>query len=412
MDILTEDPEVWKKTIFILCYDENDGYFDHVPPFVSPYPGRPETGLVSEGIDVSLEYMSREQDMQKMPEDQAREGPIGLGYRVPLVIASPWSRGGYVNSQVFDHTSILMFLEKFVSNRFGKKIKETNISNWRRTVCGDLTSVFRPYRGEKTAALPFPEKDVFLESIHKAQFRQPPSDFKKLSGEEIDGIRRDRAMSPLMPQQEKGVRPSCALPYELYVDSFPAEGKSALLLEMQAKNNVFGDHSAGSPFTIYSYGKEFKTKNYTVKAGDRLQDQFPMSDFENGQYRVHVHGPNGFFRAFTGSKEDPPVIFHCGYEVNREEKLTGRIQIGVVKTVNDHDYTIRIRDNAYKAPDRVEILRALRAEAKKTSIILDSLTNGRWYDYSILVEGADLFEIRFAGRVETGMESISDPAMG
>ena len=38
MDILTKNPEVWKKTIFILCYDENDGYFDHVPPFVVPNP--------------------------------------------------------------------------------------------------------------------------------------------------------------------------------------------------------------------------------------------------------------------------------------------------------------------------------------------------------------------------------------
>ncbi|HCN85111.1 MAG TPA: phospholipase C, phosphocholine-specific, partial [Sphingobacteriaceae bacterium] len=36
MDILTKNPEVWKKTIFILAYDENDGYFDHVPPFTVP----------------------------------------------------------------------------------------------------------------------------------------------------------------------------------------------------------------------------------------------------------------------------------------------------------------------------------------------------------------------------------------
>jgi phospholipase C len=53
MDILTNKPEVWKKTIFILCYDENDGYFDHVPPYVVPHPGNPATGLVSEGIDAS-----------------------------------------------------------------------------------------------------------------------------------------------------------------------------------------------------------------------------------------------------------------------------------------------------------------------------------------------------------------------
>jgi phospholipase C len=149
LDILTENPEVWKKTIFILCYDENDGYFDHIPPFVSPHPAKPETGLASEGVDIALEHMSIEQDLQKIPEKEARGGPIGLGYRVPLVVASPWSRGGYVNSQVFDHTSVLMFLEKFVEGRYGKKIEETNVNSWRRTVCGDLTSIFRPYQGER-----------------------------------------------------------------------------------------------------------------------------------------------------------------------------------------------------------------------------------------------------------------------
>ena len=60
----------------------------------------------------------------------------GPGPRVPLYVISPWSRGGWVNSQVFDHTSVLMFLEK----RFG--VKEPNISPYRRAVCGDLTSVF------------------------------------------------------------------------------------------------------------------------------------------------------------------------------------------------------------------------------------------------------------------------------
>ena len=59
LNILTNNPDVWKKTVFILTYDENDGYFDHVPPFVAPHPRRPETGLVSAGIDTSLDYVDR-----------------------------------------------------------------------------------------------------------------------------------------------------------------------------------------------------------------------------------------------------------------------------------------------------------------------------------------------------------------
>jgi phospholipase C len=411
MDILTENPEVWKKTIFILCYDENDGYFDHVPPFVSPFPKRPETGLTSENIDTSLEYMSREQDLQRASEHDAREGAIGLGFRVPLVIASPWSRGGYVNSQVFDHTSILLFLEKFVSNRFGKKIEETNINNWRRTVCGDLTSVFRSYQGEKIAALPFPGKAVFLESIHKAQFKQLPSGFKKLSSEEIQGMRRDLSASPLLPQQEKGVRPSCALPYELYIEGELSADKSVLLIAMRAADAVFGDRSAGSPFTVYSYGREFKTRNYAVKAGDQVIDRFPLADFENGKYNIQVYGPNGFFRGFTGSKTDPPVLFGIQYEDDQENKLTGRIKLAAVNTDNTRQYVVRIRDNAYKTPEQSQMLGMIPANEAHPMIILDSLANGGWYDYSVFVEGAEAFEMRFAGRVETGKDSTSDPAM-
>jgi len=90
--ILTEKPEVWKKTILVLTYDENDGYFDHVPPFVPPDPARPETGKTSPGIDPALEYWSLERDLERASKTDARGGPIGLGFRVPLVVASPWSR--------------------------------------------------------------------------------------------------------------------------------------------------------------------------------------------------------------------------------------------------------------------------------------------------------------------------------
>src|SRR4029453_10453658 len=87
LDILAQNPEVWKKTIFILCYDENDGYFDHVPPFVPPHPDRPESGKVSAGIDTSFEHVRLEQEQEhrlKHPDSGERAGPIGLGYRVPL----------------------------------------------------------------------------------------------------------------------------------------------------------------------------------------------------------------------------------------------------------------------------------------------------------------------------------------
>lgn len=93
MNILTENPEVWKKTIFVLTYDENDGYFDHIPPYVPPHPHQENTGKLSKGIDAMDEYVTSVD--QQSDKDNARIGPIGLGYRVPMIIASPWTRGGF-----------------------------------------------------------------------------------------------------------------------------------------------------------------------------------------------------------------------------------------------------------------------------------------------------------------------------
>ncbi|MDZ4778984.1 MAG: phospholipase C, phosphocholine-specific [Planctomycetia bacterium] len=127
LNILTENPEVWKKTVFLLTYDENDGYFDHVPPFTAPNPKKPETGRVSADIDASVEYVELEQELKHKAPGDSRDSSIGLGYRVPLVIASPWSRGGCVCSQVFDHTSPLQFLETLLKHKTGKAIKEENM---------------------------------------------------------------------------------------------------------------------------------------------------------------------------------------------------------------------------------------------------------------------------------------------
>ncbi|MEP6467053.1 MAG: phospholipase C, phosphocholine-specific, partial [Parafilimonas sp.] len=299
MDILTKDPEVWKKTIFVLCYDENDGYYDHVPPFIAPEHDKHETGLASKDIDTRLDYVKAEADVP---------GPIGLGYRVPLVVASPWSRGGFVNSQVFDHTSILQFLETFINKKFEKDIDETNITKWRRTICGDLTSVFRKYNGEKINALPFLKKDAFIESVHKAKFKNVPSNYKSLTAEEIKLINTTPNASPYMPQQEKGIRPACVLPYELNVDGSLSADKTFFVISMAVGNTYFKERSAGCPFTIYNYGKAFRAKNYAVAAGDQLLDEMQLSEFENESYHIQLSAPNGFLRAFKGNKDDPSLL--------------------------------------------------------------------------------------------------------
>jgi phospholipase C len=110
IDAIASNPDVWAKTAFILNYDENDGLFDHVPP---PFAAKGTDGEYVDGM------------------------PIGGGFRVPCIIVSPWTAGGWVASESFDHSSVLQFLEKFTG------VREPNISGWRRKTFGDLISTFR-----------------------------------------------------------------------------------------------------------------------------------------------------------------------------------------------------------------------------------------------------------------------------
>jgi phospholipase C len=110
IDAVAANPDVWAKTLFILNYDENDGIFDHVAPPTPPQ------GTAHEYIDGL---------------------PIGAGFRVPCILISPWTTGGWVSSEPFDHTSVLRFLEQFTG------VREPNISDWRRSTFGDLTSALR-----------------------------------------------------------------------------------------------------------------------------------------------------------------------------------------------------------------------------------------------------------------------------
>ena len=138
LDALTANPEVWAKTVLIINFDENDGFFDHVPPPAAPSK-LGQSGLAGAStVDTTGEYhtvMLPYDGYYNDPNEVAlMQRPYGMGPRVPMYVLSPWSRGGWVNSQVFDHTSVIRFIEA----RFG--VMEPNISAWRRAVAGDLTS--------------------------------------------------------------------------------------------------------------------------------------------------------------------------------------------------------------------------------------------------------------------------------
>jgi phospholipase C len=418
LDILTQNPEVWKKTIFVLCYDENDGYFDHVPPFVPPRWDRVDTGKVSAGIDTSVEHVSEEQEK----EIRAREnemgkgglaGPIGLGFRVPLVIASPWSRGGYVCSQIFDHTSILQLLENILAHKTGQPVRETNISDWRRVVCGDLSSVFRPYNGEKTL-LPTPvEREPFFASISSAKFRPLPDDYKKLEATQIAQTRAQPRSAAWLPRQEAGTRIACALPYELAAAGILSADRKTFAVHFAAGNKLFGSRATGAPFRVYApvqmRGKNGSWEtgrnwNYAVKAGDAISDTFSLADFPDGIYHLQLTGPNGFYREFRGSGGDPSL------ELSWQPAAKGNSPAAALRLIN-HDsqrsVTVTIEDLAYGNGLKTVTLKPSEIQ----DLAMDLGHSYGWHDWRIRAQGAQDFEQRYAGHIETGRESFSDPAM-
>ncbi|NCI50498.1 phospholipase C, phosphocholine-specific [Sediminibacterium roseum] len=412
MEILLENPEVWKKTIFILTYDENDGYFDHVPPYIVPNPYKENTGKVSKNIDPKMDFVLKDQQHNSSASAaNIREASLGLGYRVPMVIASPWTRGGFVCSELFDHTSSLQFLETFIEKKFGKKIKEENITEWRRMICGDLSSAFRSYNGEPIKKPEFIAQKPFVETIHQAQFKKAPADFKLLGKADIDLINTDHAKSPYFPKQEKGIRDACALPYELYVNC--EADRNAVGIRFAAGKKIFGNKAAGSPFKVYAmnpYRKEvLRVWDYSVSPGDVLKDEWKIADFDNNAYHLRVYAPNGFYREFMGNPNNPLVKITCEYETGRinTKKLTGNLVLSITNNENKA-LKCTVRDNSYKTGSKTKEI----APGAKTQLVFDLSKSYHWYDCSVVFEGYSAFEERFAGKVETGEPGKTDPLMG
>ena len=84
----------WKSTALFITYDEHGGYYDHVPP---PRAIRPD----------SIAPIQEASQPKLTPGAYDR-----YGFRVPLIVVSPWAKAGYVSQVVQDHTSITAFLER------------------------------------------------------------------------------------------------------------------------------------------------------------------------------------------------------------------------------------------------------------------------------------------------------------
>jgi phospholipase C len=227
-----------------------------------------------------------------------------------------------------------------------------------------------------------------------------------------------------MPKQEPGVRPATSIPYQLYAEGELSEDRKSFGLKLQPQTEVFGSRSAGAPFKVYAPGnyrassgnvaqhsfEAARSWDYAVKAGDTLRDNWPLESFEGRHYHLRVYGPNGFFREFMGNAKDPEIGIVCEYERNRlfKNKLTGNIALKISNHNTDHSYHVVIKDHSYKNNP----VSGTIAAGEEITVVLDLKRSFHWYDFTVEVKGTPGFAKRYAGHVETGEESCSDPAMG
>ena len=390
LDALTANPEVWSRTVLIVNFDENDGFFDHVPPPAPPSyvawdadPAKARTAGATT-VDASDEYLGTA-DGGVPTVDPYVHRPFGMGPRVPLYVVSPWSKGGWVNSQVFDQTSTIRFIEK----RFG--VVEPNISPWRRAVAGDLTSCFdfaNPDDADLVARLPeTATRDTASRQLTKTT--TPPV-----------------APTPVLPVQRTGTRPSRALPYALQANATIVPDTKRLGATM-VRMTFANTGTAAAVFHVYDrLDLAQMPRRYTVEPGKSLADTWTPA--ASGAYDLWVLGPNGFHRHVTGNARRVAAAGQPNPAIVVEDDPGGR-QIRV-RLVNDGPVpaTFSLRANAYFAMTPSTHTVVARGSTTVSQLLAAS---GGWYDFTVTVNGQPDFSRRFAGRLETGADSISDPAM-
>ncbi|MET8638401.1 phosphocholine-specific phospholipase C [Streptomyces sp. NPDC004680] len=370
LEALNADPEVFNSTLVVINYDENDGQFDHVPPPL-PAPGEED------------EFVAGTMSQYGVKEPL----PVGLGFRVPLVLISPWTRGGWVTSEVSDHTSVIQFMEKWTT-AIGKPAVSPNISKWRRKVCGDLTGAFD-----------FTSPVYGLPHLPDTGDLIPETRYTPLPGDNT------------MPTQEKGSKPARPLPYQpnANLTGF-AHGTAELAFSNEARFVTKASHFAvynnlGGLPTLAEYPAKFPGQ-YTVEAKGTVNGVGPVGSSESDTaYDLTVTGPNRFLRRFIGDAgtAGKDLVVEASYYDGRS---TAHPKLKLALRNNGHKpVTFTITHNRYVsgAPKKVRV-----ASHSSEAWAVDALeiSNG-WYDVTVTADCDHGWSQRFTGHLETGKASIT-----
>ncbi|RSZ44249.1 MULTISPECIES: phospholipase C, phosphocholine-specific [unclassified Variovorax] len=364
LQALTSNPEVWSKTALFVTYDEDGGWFDHTPTPFAPFSNNQGLSTVS----IANEYHT--------------DGlPFGLGVRVPMLVISPWSKGGWVNSQVFDHTSLVRFIEA----RFG--VREDNISPWRRAVCGDLTSAF-DFAAPDSMAATFPATIGY----------EPPTTNRSYYTAQVPDEQK-------LPRQEPGQRPARPVPYELFVHGRSDVSASKFWLDF---GNTGG---ATAAFHVYTGNGTDGPWVYTVGTGKKLSDYWSTvatKDVTKGIYDLSVYGANGFLRRFVGDMSTTAGVAYANPEVAACYDITNRNIRLTLRNSGNASCRMTVANSYGSAASRNFTLGA----GASIDDYWDLSASDGWYDLSVTADIDDSFLRRFAGHVENGKPSKSDPKLG
>jgi phospholipase C len=362
LNALWSNPNLAGSTVVLIDYDENDGFYDHVPPPAAP-PGTPNEMLPA-----------IQPGFRGLPPASGPLVPIGLGPRVPMTVISPWSHGGWVNSQVFDHTSVLRFLEVWTG------VHEPNISAWRRALCGDLTSCF-DFAAPRFIMPMLPDTTALRHQADQTESGLPKPT-PPLPGQQT------------VPVQDAGSAPARALPYQALADLELSGG--------QLVAHMSNHGTATLQLSLYAHhALSDAAQRFDLNAGGSATASVAPEPI-SGAYDVWIHGPNGFVRHASGTALGPEAGIEAAVGLD-DDRDTPRLRL-TLRNHTAHTQTVRVTGLHNLAhtfmltPHDVHV------------VALDPLAkNHGWYDLVVSVEAHPLYTRRFAGHLENGRPSRTTP---
>jgi phospholipase C len=340
LQTLLSNRELWKNTALFITYDEHDGFFDHqLPPF-------PEPSFTDEHIDGL---------------------PIGPGSRVPMLICSPWTRGGYVDSNVYDHTSMLQFLAAWTG------VKPANVTPWRASVTGDLTAAFDFKHPDFSipANIPTLEQTWALTQLTGGSTTPPAEGDQK------------------MPAQERGTRPHRPTVHQPFADVTVHRGTSKVTATLTNTGTV------GVSFAVYPDALLAATPTPVTVLPSRSGSYVWDATLTAGKYAFSVYGPDGFLTSFAGA------VAPAGRTAGQIPVVTAAPKPGATAKVEltlgnegKEEIVYTLTPNEYEGSTRTVTVKS--GGAKTISWPTDHYG---YYDVVISANTTDGFRRRYAGRI-------------